>query len=166
MRRFLGIVFSFVLAGAWLAGDYFSKIWAVEHLSYGSKKIIPFLDFHLAFNEGAAFSMLSNQGGWQKWFFILLAVIVGLWLIWELLFEKLDMTARFAYASILGGAAGNAYDRYIDGKVVDFILVHYKEHSFPIFNVADIGITIGAVLIVMYAIANWWGANSITAIRR
>ncbi|MFZ2843599.1 signal peptidase II [Psychrobacter sp.] len=113
--------------------------------------IEPFLNWTLAYNYGAAFSFLADAGGWQKWFFSGLALLMSLFLIGYLI--KAPRKAKLlsvGLALVLGGAIGNLIDRLLNGKVTDFIHVHYADvWHYPIFNIADIGICIGVALIVI-----------------
>ena len=113
--------------------------------------IEPFLNWTLAYNYGAAFSFLADAGGWQKWFFSGLALLMSLFLIGYL--AKAPRQAKLlslGLALVLGGAVGNLIDRLLHGHVIDFIHVHYADvWHYPIFNIADIGISIGVLLIVI-----------------
>lgn len=113
--------------------------------------IEPFLNWTLAYNYGAAFSFLADAGGWQKWFFSGLALVMSLFLIVYLIKAPRKATLlSFGLALVLGGAVGNLIDRLLHGHVIDFIHVHYANvWDYPIFNVADMGISIGVVLIVI-----------------
>jgi signal peptidase II len=102
-------------------------------------------------NEGAAFSFLSDAAGWQRWMFIGLGVVVSVGiLVW---LRRLPPKGQHLLAAglsfVLGGALGNVIDRVLWGHVIDFIRVHYEEHYFPAFNVADSAITIGAALLIL-----------------
>ena len=113
--------------------------------------IEPFLNWTLAYNYGAAFSFLADAGGWQKWFFSGLALLMSLFLIGYL--AKAPRQAKLlslGLALVLGGAVGNLIDRLLHGHVIDFIHVHYADvWHYPIFNIADIGISIGVLLIII-----------------
>lgn len=113
--------------------------------------IEPVLNWTLAYNYGAAFSFLADQGGWQKWFFAGLALVMAVFLTFYL--TKTPRTARLlntGLALVLGGAVGNLVDRLLHGHVIDFIHVHYADAwHYPIFNVADMGICVGVALIVI-----------------
>lgn len=113
--------------------------------------IEPFLNWTLAYNYGAAFSFLADAGGWQKWFFSGLALVMSLFLIVYLIKAPRKATLlSFGLALVLGGAVGNLIDRLLHGHVIDFIHVHYANvWDYPIFNVADMGISIGVALIVI-----------------
>ena len=113
--------------------------------------IEPFLNWTLAYNYGAAFSFLAGAGGWQKWFFSGLALLMSLFLIIYLLKAPRKATLlSLGLAMVLGGALGNLIDRLLHGHVIDFIHVHYADvWHYPIFNIADIGISLGVVLIVI-----------------
>jgi signal peptidase II len=114
----------------------------------------PFLDITRMHNEGAAFGLLAQAGGWQRWFFLGLAAVIGIAIVWWMR----TLPARGHYwlavglALILGGAVGNAYDRFMDGYVVDFLHFHLGDAYFPAFNVADIGITSGAIMLIIDSI--------------
>jgi len=119
--------------------------------------IIPFINLMLAHNTGAAFSFLSDAAGWQRWFFIVLALVVSAVILFWMhgLPQKAARTA-IPLALILGGALGNVWDRIQLGYVVDFIDVYYERWHWPAFNVADSSITIGTVLLIIDA---FWGAR-------
>jgi signal peptidase II len=104
--------------------------------------------FILTFNDGAAFSMGAGAGGWQRWFFMAIAVVAAV-LIAFLLKRGGSAIYCAGLALILGGAIGNLCDRVVLGKVVDFLLFHYDRWSFPAFNVADSAITVGAGLVIL-----------------
>ncbi len=131
--------------------DYFTKIWASHSLIYGwPRPVLSFLSWTLAHNTGAAFSFLHDAGGWQRWFFVAIALLVSsALLVW---LKRLPSGSRWlpiAIALLLGGALGNLYDRALTGYVVDFIHVHYQGWNFPAFNIADCGITVGAVMLII-----------------
>jgi len=133
--------------------DQMTKIAAVAWLDPGSSvELIPTLDLVLVYNTGAAFSFLSTAGGWQRWFFIGIAVVVcGFILHWM---RELPRRARWyplALSLILGGAVGNVIDRARTGAVVDFIDFHVGDWHWPAFNVADSAICVGAALLVLGA---------------
>lgn len=135
-----------------VAADIATKVWAVEHFKYGpSLQLIPgLLQFTYAENTGAAFSFLAQAGGWQRWFFGVIAlafsVLISVWL-WRLPSAK--RWEPCALALILGGALGNLWDRVLLGYVRDFISVYYGSWSFPVFNVADMAISVGAVMLIV-----------------
>ena len=116
--------------------------------------VIPgFLNWTLAFNTGAAFSVLDNQGGWQRWLFSMLALIVSAVLIrWLATIPRADWRNALPLALVIGGALGNLIDRLRFGQVTDFIDVYYGSWSFPAFNIADSAITVGAVLLVWFGL--------------
>jgi signal peptidase II len=113
--------------------------------------LLPVLEIMRLHNTGAAFSFLSDASGWQRWVFVGLGVAVSAGiLVW---LRRLPAKGQGMLAAglslIVGGALGNVIDRVLHGHVIDFIRVHYGEHYFPAFNVADSAITIGAALIVL-----------------
>ena len=99
-------------------------------------------------NAGAAFSLFADAGGWQRFFFIGVAVVASAWVVWLLRRHPEQKLFCLALAMILGGAVGNLIDRVIFGSVVDFVQVHYAGYFFPAFNVADSAITVGAGLLL------------------
>jgi signal peptidase II len=100
-------------------------------------------------NYGAAFSFLSDAGGWQRWFLTVLSMVVSVFLvIWLIKLPRVKYIEGIAIALILGGALGNLYDRVVFGYVVDFLDFHWSGSHFPAFNVADSGITMGASLLI------------------
>lgn len=113
----------------------------------------PLLDITRLHNEGAAFGLLAQAGGWQRWFFLALAGTIGVAIVWWLrsLPARGHPWLAVGLAMILGGAMGNAYDRFVQGYVVDFLHFHLGTSFFPAFNVADIGITTGAIMLVIDA---------------
>ena len=149
-------ILAFLVAIAWFVADYFSKLWALETLGNGVvMRLTPWMDFKLAFNKGAAFSLFADGSGWQRWFFMGIATVIGLWLCYAIVFERTNALTRLAYASILGGAIGNLYDRILHGKVVDFISWHIGNAYWPTFNVADVGICVGVGLLVIAWLVEW-----------
>lgn len=149
-------ILAFLVAIAWFVADYFSKLWALETLGNGvGMRLTPWMDFKLAFNKGAAFSLFADGSGWQRWFFMGIATVIGLWLCYAIVFERTNALTRLAYASILGGAIGNLYDRILHGKVVDFISWHIGNAYWPTFNVADVGICVGVGLLVIAWLVEW-----------
>ncbi|HED35655.1 MAG TPA: lipoprotein signal peptidase [Gammaproteobacteria bacterium] len=139
-----------------IALDQASKLLADSVLQYASPvEIIPMLNFTLLYNKGAAFSFLASQGGWQRWFFLILTSVVSLFIF--LWLKKLKAHQRIQYtalALILGGALGNLIDRAIYGHVIDFIDVYYQQHRWPAFNIADSVISIGACLLIYDTLKN------------
>ena len=149
-------ILAFLVAIAWFVADYFSKLWALETLGNGVvMRLTPWMDFKLAFNKGAAFSLFADGSGWQRWFFMGIATVIGLWLCYAIIFERTNALTRLAYASILGGAVGNLYDRILHGKVVDFISWHIGNAYWPTFNVADVGICVGVGLLIIAWLVEW-----------
>ena len=126
-------------------------------LAYKARiQVLPFFAWVRWHNDGAAFSFLSGAGGWQRWFFIVLAVGFSAFILYEL--RRLTADDRFmgwVYGLILGGALGNLVDRLNYGYVVDFILVHYQSYYFPAFNLADSALFCGAALWILLMIAEY-----------
>ena len=110
--------------------------------------VAPFWNWVLTFNPGAAFSFLSDAGGWQRWFFTALALGVSGWIITLLRRHTSEFRLSLALTMVLGGALGNVIDRVRFGAVVDFVQWHVAGFYWPAFNVADSAITLGAILLV------------------
>lgn len=106
-------------------------------------------DLTLLFNRGAAFSLLADAGGWQRWFFIGIGIVATAFIGWMLWRHGSQKLFSFALSLILGGAIGNVIDRVLRGEVVDFLLFYWRGWHFPAFNVADSAITIGAALLII-----------------
>lgn len=139
------IIFSIIIFTFFL--DLITKNYALSSLIINhSISINNFLNFTLAFNHGAAFSFLSDAGGWQRWFFIIFSLIVILIITYILVKEKNSQYIAFSF--VIGGAIGNLYDRILYGYVIDFIEFHYNSFYWPIFNIADIAISIGIILLL------------------
>ncbi len=144
----------FIISILWLVADQWTKIWAVTELKNKGQiiDVLPVLRWEYAENYGAAFSFLATQGGWQKWFFLaigLVAIIVLISIIIKI--SKEQFFLLFGYASILGGAIGNVYDRAMLGYVRDMIRVYYEPMNFyfAIFNVADMAISVGVAALII-----------------
>ena len=140
-----------LLALAAVALDQISKIWTLANFQYQERvNIIPnFFDWTLVFNPGAAFSFLADQGGWQKYFFLTLALVISGYLWRGIVKNDFDRWGKIGAAMIIGGALGNAIDRVAYGHVVDFLLFYWQDWYYPAFNIADSFICVGAVLLVL-----------------
>ncbi len=141
----------YLLALAVIVLDHVTKYLASANLEYGELvPLLPILDLTLLHNRGAAFSFLSDAGGWQRWFFTAVAVGVSAWI--ALWLHRLPAAKRWLAASlalILGGALGNVIDRMRFGAVVDFVDVHAAGWHWPAFNVADSAISVGVALLIV-----------------
>ncbi|MCV6624927.1 MAG: signal peptidase II [Cellvibrionaceae bacterium] len=131
--------------------DQWTKTWASSSLVFGHpEQVTSFFDWLLLHNYGAAFSFLSDESGWQRWFFTILAVVVSAVLsVWLALQAPARRWEPIALALILGGAIGNVVDRISLGYVVDFISLHYQGARWPAFNIADSAICAGAVMLLI-----------------
>ena len=142
------------LAAAVIVADQAVKAWIVHHFSLFERvRVLPVLDLILTYNTGAAFSLLADAPGWQRWLFVLLAVVVSTALIvWmRRLRASAEGLLACGLALIVGGALGNMIDRLRVGRVVDFIHAHWGRAYFPAFNVADSAITVGALVLLIDA---------------
>lgn len=141
----------YALAALIIISDLASKAWAQASFEYAQAvEVTPFFDWLLLYNYGAAFSFLSDESGWQRWFFSGIAFVVSCMLIlWLARIPPKQRWEPIALALILGGALGNLYDRLTLGYVVDFISLHYQQHRWPSFNIADSAICVGAVMLLI-----------------
>lgn len=140
-----------LLAAVIVALDLWSKQIATDALTlYRPVEINSWLNMTLAHNYGAAFSFLSQAGGWQRWLFTGLAAVVSVVLmIWLFRLSAKEKLTGVALGMIIGGAIGNLVDRVNHGYVVDFIDVYYKSYHWPAFNLADSAISCGIVLLLI-----------------
>ncbi|MEX2476064.1 signal peptidase II [Marinobacter sp.] len=134
-----------------IALDLGTKAMATAMLTYANPvPVMPSFNLTLLHNTGAAFSFLAGAAGWQRWFFVVLAIGVSVALVIWLKTLKLQETwTAIAIALILGGAIGNVYDRIVHGYVVDFLHFYWNDWHFPAFNLADTAITIGAGMMIL-----------------
>lgn len=116
---------------------------------YERIQVLPIFNITLAYNEGAAFSFLAGAGGWQRWFFTMIAVFASLLIAFWLVHKKESRWALAGLTLVLGGAIGNLWDRLAHGHVVDFLDFHWAGYHFPAFNIADSAITVGAALLII-----------------
>jgi signal peptidase II len=159
MLRFLSIAALVVVL------DQLTKWAALKYLvRHVEVAVVPFVNLTLAYNRGAAFSFLSDAGGWQNAFFSVVAAIACAVIIYMLYRTRgRDPLVSLGLVFVLGGAVGNLVDRLLYGHVVDFIDVYYRHWHWPTFNIADSAITIGAILLILDALGFKFGrrhANS------
>ena len=130
--------------------DQISKLVIDNSLQYGQViPVMPSFNIVLAYNKGAAFSLLAQAGGWQRLFFSLIAVAASAAIIWVLRKHHQNKLMALSLSLILGGALGNLIDRLWLGMVIDFIDLHVAGWHWPAFNVADSAVCVGAVLYVL-----------------
>lgn len=130
--------------------DQVTKIKMSNLLLYGqSEPITTYFNLVMVYNKGAAFSFLSDQPGWQRYFFTGVSVIASVFILWMLKRNPDQRLFCWALALILGGAIGNLIDRVAYGHVIDFLDFHVHGWHWPAFNVADSAITVGAILFVL-----------------
>ena len=141
----LGIAFAVVLI------DQVAKALVVRDFQLGeSRAVTSFFDLVRLENTGMAWSLLANAGGWQRWFFIVLALGASGFMVYLLRRNAAQKLFSFAIAMIMGGAIGNVIDRMTRGAVVDFISLHWhRAYTFPAFNLADSAITLGAICLIL-----------------
>ncbi len=131
--------------------DQYTKVLASTGLEYGQPvRVFWWLNLTLQHNTGAAFSILHDAGGWQRYFFSTAAIGISLALaVWLYVMPRGQWLLALGLGLIIGGALGNLWDRIALGYVVDFISVHYENHMFPAFNLADSAISVGAACMLL-----------------
>ena len=146
-----------VLAALVIAADQGTKQVVLHLFQYGDvKPVFPFFNFVRVHNTGAAFNFLADASGWQRWFFVVLGVVVSGFIIWMIRTHPQEKLLCFAVTMIMGGALGNVLDRLLHGYVVDFLQFRFgflepifHGGYFPSFNLADCAITLGAVCLIV-----------------
>jgi len=145
-----------MLKWLWLSGlviglDQLTKLIVDSSMQlYETIELVPFFQLTYLRNQGAAFSLLSQAGGWQRWFFILLSIVASVAIsIWVKRLGPNQRREAIAWALVLGGALGNLIDRIAYGYVIDFLDVFYRNWHWPAFNVADSAITIGVGMLLI-----------------
>lgn len=142
------------LSGLVIVLDQASKQMITAAFKLGeSLRMTSFFDLVLVFNRGAAFSFLSDAGGWQRWFFIVLALVISTWIVFMLARHAEERLLSAALALVLGGAVGNVIDRLWHGAVVDFLSFHLEGYYWPAFNLADSAISVGVALMLWQQLA-------------
>ena len=112
--------------------------------------LLPYFDWYLTYNTGAAFSLLADAGGWQRWFFTVIAIIISIVIVqWIRKLPAEETLTALSLGLILGGAIGNLIDRILLGHVIDYIQVWLGSYPFPAFNIADAAISVGAGLLIL-----------------
>ncbi len=141
----------FAVSGIVLLVDQVTKIWVSKSMGLReSIEIIPYFQLTYVHNLGAAFSFLSDAGGWQRWFFVILSAGASLFItVWLWRLSRSMVLQAWGLALVLGGAVGNLVDRVIYGYVIDFLDVYYQHWHWPVFNVADSAITVGVILLLI-----------------
>ncbi|MFT6778198.1 MAG: signal peptidase II [Paraglaciecola sp.] len=139
------------LSAAVLVSDQYTKALVLENIElYQAIQILPFFNLTHVYNYGAAFSFLHDAGGWQRWLFTIIAFVVSALMLWWLRqTNQKQIILPVAFSLIIGGAIGNAYDRLVHGYVIDFLVLYYQDWYWPVFNVADTAICIGAILLII-----------------
>ena len=147
MHKWLG------LSGLVIVLDQFTKyLVRTTFALHESIEVTPFFNLVFVMNRGAAFSFLSDADGWQRELFIVIALAASVWIAWLLRKHSREVLFCLALSLILGGAIGNVIDRVLYGAVVDFLDFHAYGYHWPAFNVADTGISCGAVLLIWEAL--------------
>lgn len=161
MAKHLSPLSAVLGAGLIAATDLVTKAQVVDRLAYGQQvELLPALNIVHVINQGAAFGLLATAGGWQRYLFIVVAVLASVLIIQMIRKPATTATERAALAMILGGAIGNLIDRAARMGVVDWIDLYVGTYHWPAFNIADIGITLGAATIVLHTVFS--GSTSVT----
>lgn len=133
--------------------DIGSKFWVMNSIGYGWEnriEVLPFFNLLYVHNYGAAFSFLSDAGGWQRWFFSAIALgVSGVLIFWMRSLAASNKMLNIGYALMVGGALGNLFDRLYHGYVIDFLDFYVGANHWPAFNFADMAICMGAGLLVI-----------------
>ena len=146
----------FVLVLLLVVIDQLTKLMVYDYLKlYESFEITSFLSIIHVHNYGAAFSFLANEDGWQQYFLVTISSVASLAIvIWMVKTSQTQVFKLAALGLILSGAIGNLIDRAVLGFVIDFIDLHYQDFYWPVFNVADIAITLGVILLILVDLYN------------
>jgi signal peptidase II len=147
----IGGLIYLVGAGAVVALDRLTKLFAVDRLDLGEVyTVVPGFNLALVLNRGAAFGFLADSGGWQRWFFVMVGLAISVLIMVTLLRQgQASKLLKLGLTLILGGALGNIIDRVSQGYVIDFVDLHWQVWHWPAFNVADVGITMGALIVLL-----------------
>ncbi len=140
-----------LLAAGIILVDQATKAWVLgQFFLHETRPVTEFFNLVLVFNSGAAFSFLAGAGGWQKWFFVILALAISAWLLVMLRQHTTERLLPAALSLVLGGAIGNVIDRLRFDAVVDFLDFHVAGWHWPAFNIADSAITAGVALMLLH----------------
>jgi signal peptidase II len=134
-----------------VALDQLAKMVAESLLSpHQAVNVLPFFDWYLTYNTGAAFSFLAGAGGWQRWFFTITTIVISIVIFfWIKKLPPGDKLTGISLCLILGGAIGNLIDRIYLGYVIDYIQVWLGSYPWPAFNIADAAISVGAAILIV-----------------
>jgi len=141
----------YILSAFVVLADQLTKNIVTENFLYGENlNVFSGVNLILIHNAGAAFSFLSDAGGWQRWLFLLISLIVSIILAaWLYRLKKTQFFMSLSLSLILGGAIGNLIDRVFLGYIIDFIDIFYKSYHWPVFNIADASITLGVAIFII-----------------
>ncbi|WBF65755.1 MAG: lipoprotein signal peptidase [Candidatus Kinetoplastibacterium crithidii] len=140
--------------------DQLSKLYIDKTIEYGHRiYITSYFNLTLAYNWGAAFSFLSNPEGNQKYLFILIGIIVSCFMLTILNSYNMTKTHNTALVMIIAGTIGNMIDRFCNGYVIDFLLLYWNNFFFPVFNLADLYISTGVILVCFVEIRSLKNKN-------
>ncbi len=144
MKRYFVIALVIVLL------DQLTKLWVLGAFEpYEVVTVLPVFNLTLVFNEGAAFSFLADAGGWQRYVFLLISLVMSVvFVVWLTRVKVHEVWLAYGLALLLGGAVGNLIDRIWLGKVIDFLQWYWNEAYFPAFNLADAAITLGVIFLI------------------
>ncbi len=145
-----------------IALDQATKLIAEAQLTpHQPVNLFPYFDWYLTYNTGAAFSFLANAGGWQRWLFTAIAIVIsGIILQWMRKLPEDETLTAISLSLILGGAIGNLIDRVYLGHVIDYIQVWLGNYPWPAFNIADTAIFVGAILLILSSFTGIGGTRT------
>lgn len=152
-----GLAFWLGLAVLVIVADQITKTLVLQQFQHGDvRPVTSFFNLVRVHNTGAAFNFLANASGWQRWFFVVLGIVVSGFIVWMIRTNPQQKLFCFAVTMIMGGALGNVLDRLLHGYVVDFLQFRFgflepifHGGFFPSFNVADSAITLGAICLIL-----------------
>ncbi|MBI5717543.1 MAG: lipoprotein signal peptidase [Burkholderiales bacterium] len=152
-----GLALWLALAVLVIVADQVTKTLVLQQFHHGEvRPLAPFFNLVRVHNTGAAFNFLADAAGWQRWFFVVLGVVVSGFIIWMIRAHPQQRLFCFAVTMIMGGALGNVVDRLLHGYVVDFLQFRFgflepvfHGGFFPSFNLADSAITLGAACLIL-----------------
>ena len=145
-----GLVIWLAIATLIVVADQFTKVLITGYYHLGDSSFVTsFFNIVRAHNAGAAFSFLQGASGWQRWLFTGIGIVAAIAIVWMLKSHAGQKLFSFALSFVLGGAVGNVIDRLLYGHVIDFLDFHWRGSHFPVFNLADSAITLGATCLVI-----------------
>lgn len=141
-----------VVVLALIALDQITKVFFASNIPLGgSIEVTSWFNLVHLLNTGAAFSILADAGGWQRWFFISIGAVVLVPITLLCLLRKIPPAEGWIGAAVVAGGSSNLIDRVQTGAVVDFLDLHWKALHWPAFNLADV--------LIVSAMLTWFGLS-------